>query len=297
VIDEQGSISGLIGSSPRSYPSVASTETVPPEPVPLRPLTASDVLDGAIGVIKSAPRTVLTVAACVVVPLELVASWLQRDHLSESGLSGALSAATSTTSPAADITWTTLVLFVLSGIVLSVVAGAIAHLMSSWYADRNATAGDALNASFSRLPALVVAWLLVHAVEGIGLAGIVLGAVFLMPLFVVVAPVIVVEHLGPWRGLRRSMQLVRTRYSSVLGIAILVAVVDGLLTIALTGIGTLFSFFQWGWIVEAVCSAGSSLITVPFVAAAATLMYFDLRVRSEGLDLELGIATHFAGDR
>jgi hypothetical protein len=43
-----------------------------------------------------------------------------------------------------------------------------------------------------------------------------------------------------------------------------------------------------------VCTAGSSIITVPFVAGTATLMYFDLRVRSEGLDLELGIATHFA---
>jgi hypothetical protein len=265
--------------------------------VPLRPLTASDVLDGSIAVIKAAPRTVLAIAAAVVVPYELLASWSQRDTLADSGLSGAFSAASSSTSPLANLTITTLALFVLSGIVLSIVTGAIAHLMSAWYADRHASAGDALTASVSRLPALAVAWLIVHAIEAVGLLGMLIGTLFLIPMFVVVAPAIVIERLGPWRGIRRSMQLTQTRYGAVLGIALLVALVDALLTIALTGIGLLFEFFDWGWIVNAVCSAGSSLITVPFVAAAATLVYFDLRVRSEGLDLELGIATHFARDR
>ena len=171
------------------------------------------------------------------VPLELLTSWLQRETLSDSGLSGALSAASSTSSPLADITLTTVVLFVLSGIVLSVVAGAIAYVMSAWYADRNTTAGRALHASVGRLPALVVAWLMVHAIEAVGLIGLLVGAIFLMPLFVVVAPAIVVERLGPWRGIRRSMRLTQTRYGAVLGIALLVAMVDLILTVALTGIG------------------------------------------------------------
>jgi hypothetical protein len=143
----------------------------------------------------------------------------------------------------------------------------------------------------------VVAWVVVHAIEAVGLLGLLVGEIFLMPLFVVVAPAIVVEGLGPWRGIRRSMRLTQARYGAVLGIALLVAVADLILTVALSGIGLLFEFFDWGWIVSAVCSAGSSLITVPFVAGAATLLYFDLRVRSEGLDLELGIAVHFNGDR
>jgi hypothetical protein len=93
------------------------------------------------------------------------------------------------------------------------------------------------------------------------------------------------------------MKLTQTRYGAVLVVGLLVAVVDLVLTVALTGIGFVFEFFDWGWIVTAVCSAGSSLITVPFVAGAATLLYFDLRVRSEGLDLELGAAAHFSSAR
>jgi hypothetical protein len=260
-------------------------------------MTAADALDGSIAVIKAAPRTILAIAAIVVVPLELVSAWLQRDTLSDSGLSGVWSAASSTTSPLVDITFTTVAFFVLSGIALSLVAGALAHVLSAWYADRNTSASNALSASVARLPALVIAWLVVHAIEAAGLVAFVLGAIFVMPLFLVVAPAIVVERLGPWRGIRRSMRLTRTRYGAVLGISLLVAMVDVILTIALTGIGFLFEFFDWGWIVSAFCSAASSLITVPFVAGVATLVYFDLRVRSEGLDLELGIAAHFAGDR
>jgi hypothetical protein len=274
-------------------PAVAAV----PRPMPLRPLTAADVLDGSIAVLKAAPRTVLAIAAAVVVPLELLASWLQRDTLSDNGISGVVSAASSTTSPVADVTVTTLVLFAMSGVVLAIVAGAIAHLCSGWYADRDVDAREALGASIRRLPALVVAWVFVHVFEAIGLVGLAIGSLLVMPLFVVVAPAIVVEHLGPWQGIRRSMRLTKTRYAAVLGIAVLVGVVDGLLTIALSGVGLLFEFFEWGWIVNAVTSAGSALVTVPFVAAAATLVYFDLRVRSEGLDIELGIASHFGGAR
>ncbi len=265
--------------------------------MPLRPMTTADVLDGSIGILKAAPRTIIGIAAIVVVPLELLSAWIQRDNLSDSGLPGAWSAATSTSSPLADVTIATVVLFVLSGIVLSIVAGALGHILSSWYADQNTTTRRALGASIRRLPALVVAWLLVHMIEALGLIGFFVGEIFLMPLFVVTAPAIVIERLGPWKGIRRSMRLTRARYGPVLGIALLIAIVDLLLTIALTGIGLVFELFDWGWIVDAVCSAGSSLITVPFVAGAATLLYFDLRVRSEGLDLELGVAAHFTRDR
>jgi hypothetical protein len=33
--------------------------------------------------------------------------------------------------------------------------------------------------------------------------------------------------------------------------------------------------------------ASSRLVTVPFLAAVATVQYFDLRVRAEGYDLEV----------
>ena len=49
---------------------------------------------------------------------------------------------------------------------------------------------------------------------------------------------------------------------------------------------------------EYVVAAGTiaaSLVALPFVAGTAVLAYFDLRVRTEGLDLQLAITDRFAG--
>ena len=98
-------------------------------------------------------------------------------------------------------------------------------------------------------------------------------------------------------GVRRSWRLGRSRYGSVLGAALLIALVSSVLTLALSGLGLLFEFLSFGWIIDAVCRAASGLVTVPFVGAATTLVYLDTRIRVEGLDLELDFAERFTHGR
>ncbi|MEY2446912.1 MAG: hypothetical protein QOH79_388 [Acidimicrobiaceae bacterium] len=262
--------------------------------MPLRPMTVADILDGGIAVIKAAPRSVFVIAATFILPLELLTAWLERDSLSDRGFAGAISAVTSpSSSSSSGLTWTGVGLIVASGLVLSLITGAIAHLLSSWYADSAPSTADAIKTSVRRAPALIVAWFIVHAVEVPALLALVVPAIFVMPLFLVTAPAIVIERLGPWAGARRSWQLTRVRYGAVLGAGLLIAVVSTALTIALSGLGLAFSFLSFGWIIDVICRAASSLVTEPFVAAATTLVYLDLRIRAEGLDLELDIAEHF----
>jgi hypothetical protein len=266
-----------------------------PSPLPLRPMTAADILDGGIAVIKAAPRVVFVVAAVFVLPLELVTAWVQRDSLADQGLAGSLSTVLSSSSDSSNSSFTaaSILLIIASGLVLSLITGAIAHLISSWYAERVPSAGDAIRASLRRAPALIGAWFIVHLAEGLAAVALVVPALFVMPMFLVVAPAIVIEGLGPMKGVRRSWQLTRVRYGAILGAALLIATVSTMLTIALSGLGLVFSFFSWGWIIDVACRGASSLVTEPFVAAAATLVYLDLRIRAEGLDLELDIAEHF----
>ena len=42
-----------------------------------------------------------------------------------------------------------------------------------------------------------------------------------------------------------------------------------------------------GWPVAALGAIIGQVVTTPFVAAATTLLYLDLRVRTEGIDIEL----------
>ena len=48
--------------------------------------------------------------------------------------------------------------------------------------------------------------------------------------------------------------------------------------------------FDFAPAVSGVVVSVAAVVTAPFVAAATTLLYLDLRVRAEGLDIELGIA-------
>jgi hypothetical protein len=45
--------------------------------------------------------------------------------------------------------------------------------------------------------------------------------------------------------------------------------------------------FRWGWILSAIGEILPALVTMPLVAIVATLVYFDLRIRNEGFDLQM----------
>jgi hypothetical protein len=73
--------------------------------------------------------------------------------------------------------------------------------------------------------------------------------------------------------------------------------VEQLFLTAIGGIPSFASLFFGtegiGWILPAAVGVVSSLVTMPLVAGITVLIYLDLRVRTEGLDLELRAADAF----
>ena len=119
------------------------------------------------------------------------------------------------------------------------------------------------------------------------------------------APALLLEHLAVGAALRRSVALVKGSFWRVLGILLLTVVVVYFVMLA---VGTPFSllgnlvigldsqgsgdlpsagvFFAQ----QAVASLGSvlgSVLALPFLASVTALIYIDLRMRREGLDVEL----------
>ena len=267
---------------------------VVPDPVTMRPMTIADILDGAIAVIKAAPGTILTIAATILVPLELVSAWVQRDSLADRGLAGAISAATSSSnSSSTGFDAAVIVLIVASGLALSLVTGAVAALLRGWHTETSLRATDAVRVALQRAPALIAAWFLVHLIEAAAAVLLIIPALFVMPLLMSTAPIIVFEELGPAAAIRRSWRLGQSRFGAAMGAAMLIGIVSSLLTLALSGIGLAFEFLSFGWIIDAIARGASGLVTEPFVAAATTLVYLDIRIRTEGLDLEFDIAERF----
>lgn len=276
-----------------------ATADAPRLPVPLRPLTVPDLLDGSLRAWKLAPGTVAGLAAVFIVPVQLLLGVLTRDEVEDVQIGQTFTDAFSATGPGdidGGLGGDVFVLsFIAQGVALALVTAGVATLITGWYLGRNPRVGDVVGVAVRRALPLLAAWVLVHVIEGLFAILAFIPVIVPMTWFAVVSPVVACERVGPIRAMRRSARLCNRRFGAVLGTCLLVAVVDVLLSGALTAVAALYVELDLpaGWAVNTVVAAGALLITAPFVAGVATLLYLDLRVRTEGLDIELAAARRF----
>lgn len=100
-------------------------------------------------------------------------------------------------------------------------------------------------------------------------------------------PILLVERLGPIAAIRRSVELVRPQLLRVVGLVflatVLVMVVGGALGFA--AFPLLLVGGRIAQVGTAILTVLTYVITVPFEANVALLLYVDARVRAEGLDV------------
>jgi hypothetical protein len=120
------------------------------------------------------------------------------------------------------------------------------------------------------------------------------------------APALLLEDRGPADALRRSWGLTRGSFWRVLGVLVLAALIQGigagivatpfsivaaiLSTVLGGGADTPYPGFGANLVQLLVAGVGTTIggaIFYPFTAAVTTLLYLDLRMRREGLDVEL----------
>ena len=102
---------------------------------------------------------------------------------------------------------------------------------------------------------------------------------------------IVLEKLGGLDGLRRSWRLVRGSFWRVLGITLmvgfLVAIIGTGPAYVIAIVANVLPFPAAGVILNAASQALLTIVVLPLQFAAITLLYYDLRIRKEGFDLQL----------
>ncbi|MGA3153391.1 MAG: hypothetical protein ABSD40_13415 [Streptosporangiaceae bacterium] len=213
------------------------------------------------------------------------------------------------------------------GLVASIVlTGMLTAVIGRGVLGRRLTIGEAWQVAAPRLPAvlgasvlttlvIIALWVpyvvilaILIAVKAGALAAIfgVLGGLAMVcvtvaawAMFNMVAPVVVLEGQGPVQALKRSFRLVRASFWRVLGILILTYVIvaiaalvleipfDIIKTIAGGGLSAGTSQSAVGIIIGAIGAIIAGAITRPVLAGAIVLLYVDLRMRQEGLDLAL----------
>lgn len=277
------------------------------------------MLDGSFRLLRVNIRSLLILTALFVVPLQLLASFFQRDLLSVGFLS-LLNDPLAAQGVADESVWSSVLAggigFLTAGFVLPLVTGGVCRLIGSSYLGEQSDHDAALRVAGRRAGALLGTWwlhlliLLVPLLPGVALLALaaaadsvgaaVLGVVVLLggavgmlllvPLFVAAAPAVVIEHLGPVAALRRSRQLIRARYWPTLGVVVVTGLIFSTISSILASPFSLVGQLVGGsfaWVLVALGAIVGQLVSVPLTGIVATLVYFDGRIRTEGFDLQL----------
>ncbi len=328
---------GYQGYPPPGYPRYpppghrVTAPAIKPGVIPLRPLTLTDILNGAFAYIRTNPKATLGLTTIVVVIAQLIGLVLQIGPLAAIGELSALrgeqaSRAAEISSSASGVAsaLTTLVSsIVLSGMLTVIVGRAVfgtgISIGDAWQRVRGRLlplVGFTLLWLVAIVIAVFVVVLVIVALASLsGVVAFVIAIPLVLGLIALLAylwtalsfapPLIVLERLGVFSAIQRSLRLVRGDFWRVLGIRLLATLVAAVVAAAvsvpfsLTGQILLLNSDSTTMILIALAlvaigGAVGQIITAPFSAGAVVLLYTDRRIRAEAFDLVLQTGVTYA---
>ncbi|MDQ3824124.1 MAG: hypothetical protein M3321_12875 [Actinomycetota bacterium] len=261
----------------------------------LRPLSVGEVLDVAIKIFFRHAAILFAIVLPIVLPVEIVSSLIElstagdEDPFTEPTATGELRFDT-------DELWlfaTGFVVVLALALVASTLAtGACFKAVGDAYLGERPSARGSLAFALRRVHSIVWVTFLSGLVALLGFIACVLPGIWLYVSFAVAVPALLMEDVRGRRALGRSWRLVKGRWWPTFGIVVLGALLTGVVTFAIVGLLEAVALADPDNDVVSVVSSAlggtlASALTTPFQAAFVSVLYFDLRVRKEGFDLEL----------
>ena len=284
------------------------TTPLPGSPVArLQPRTVGQLLDGGFDVIKFRFRNIAVVTATLVLPLYAIPAMLSagtaHGEISSNPLSF-LSGQNSFVTGSGELTpayWRLVLFAALAQIGMFVarllLGVGIAHMVTSWMLGSDPTVRETLRHIAGRLPVALAAWLVLAPLKIASAFVCGLGLIYTLPVFAVLAPVVSIEGMGPFRSIARTHRLSLRRFGPVLGIWalwMLVAMGTGAASsLIVTLVGYLANGLGWGWVISGSVSVALNSVWVAVEVAVWVLAYVDIRVRTEGIDIGFEVIEQF----
>ncbi|MDP1847700.1 MAG: glycerophosphoryl diester phosphodiesterase membrane domain-containing protein [Solirubrobacteraceae bacterium] len=268
-----------------------TTEGVRPR---LRALSLGEILDVSIKICLAHWRTLIMAVLVVVVPVQIITTILTADYtVSSFDLS-----ADSSQTP--EETLDELNQYI-GGIALSGLLQVCAVLLATAacfraiaqaYLGESADWRSSLSYALKHAPSLLLLTLLYVLGVLLGTLLFILPGIWLYVAWAFALPALLVEGVRGRGALGRSFTLVKGRWWRTLGVLVVGFILAGIVSTLVQGVFLVGAFLGDDndavvLLLSGIAGVIGLAITTPFQAALITVVYFDLRVRKEGFDLEL----------
>jgi MFS family permease len=269
---------------------------------PLRAYSILEIVDRTFRLYRDHIVVYAGVVAAVVVPLTLIEAVIDQSYMSRISSGDFFAQREVVNQYNLVISLYRIVSAIIQGVFVS---GTLAYIASEHHLGRKVTINDAVNVlrdrymllgfSFFLFYVLLIILGMVSALTVVCLVGFVGFALLIYAAVGIssyIAPVIMLENVDAMQGIQRAWGLAKARFWPLVGLLVIL----GLITYALgLGVGLIQQLVSQS---AAGLVAGSFTIAVllqiilavavgPIAPIALTLMYFDTRIRLEGLDIAL----------
>lgn len=265
----------------------------------LRPLGVGETLDAGFRLLRHRFGALVLCSLPWLIPFTILGAIVQ-GSIDPNAFD--LTTTTTTSDEAGDAAAGQLAGGLIQGIATVFVIGACVRIVSSSYLGEQVTAGEAMREAVRRAPALFATYILIGLIM-LPAFVIVIIAPLTFPLLLldlwiaiklsVVFPALVFERIGPPRAIARSWRLTGGHWWRLFGTLVVAGLITVVLQLVLGGVagGVLATSDSVSELTTAIVITAVNLIvlaiTYPLIAAIVCVMYFDLRVRNEGFDLQL----------
>jgi hypothetical protein len=250
------------------------------------PMSIGRILDQAFRIYKNRFIRFITIIAVIQIPISLISVLIQMLFVEQD--SGGKTAA-------AIAALSTLPLIFLTMLGQTLCSGALTRSVAETYLGHDMSVGQAYKHVLPKFLTLILASILVSLCVGFGFVLLVVPGIIFGLWFALTTPAIIMEDLKAMPGMSRSRALVKGNLGKVLMVGFLVFVLMLVITLPFQFAGTLLTKMvpqdnqTISLLIINLFETIGQLITTPVGAIASILLYYDLRIRKEGFDLQMMI--------
>jgi hypothetical protein len=254
-----------------------------------------ELLDAAIKLYRSQWKSLMGIAAILLVPITFLQTFLTRSFggafttepapITSEGVEGALVAASVLA----------LVQFLF---VRPLLTAAIARASAEAYLGNRVLVGPTLRFALTRVHSILWISILSSLAALLGFVLLIVPGIIVLVRFAFGSTVLIVERRKGSKALGRSWRLAKGHFWKLFGAFILAFLMAGVVASVLSIPANLAfaAIGPSGWPIAAVGDSLAAVLTQPFTTLITILLYFDLRIRKEAFDLEV-MAQEIAASR